>query len=96
MNTLKAQAVSRTLGKEYKRSESRATRIRGWNHWSMGFTCEQTANGVIVDYRNASTSNQPFDNSVFMNLIRETLIEKGYQVFPLPYGKWFVTKKVGA
>lgn len=52
--TTNAAAVSRLLKKNYSKSESSATRIRGWHHTSTGFEVTQGSTSVWVRfiYRN--------------------------------------------
>lgn len=96
--TVKAQAVSRKLGKRFRRSQIIRGRIKGWYNWTEGFECEQTSNGVVVRYRGSSSisSRQTFDNTSYINSIREYLISDGYEVIFNSKGNLFVCKKIGA
>jgi hypothetical protein len=55
---LLAAVVSRFLAQQgIPRSESWSTAIRGWRDYSPGFTCRQSGDAVVVEFRNSNLSS---------------------------------------
>jgi hypothetical protein len=86
MKTVTAQAVSRTLGTQFKRSETGTTRIRGWHYFTAGFEVIQSGFKAIVRYQASSDRNrQPVDLDSLMNEYTTLLASKGYTVTQMTY-----------
>jgi hypothetical protein len=83
---MNAAAVSRFLGKTYRRSITARTKIRGYSLTGAGFSVRQLSNGVAVSYTTGSWTSQSDINQInnskaeMIASIRETLIKNGFQL----------------
>jgi len=81
-----ASAVSRILSKQFNKSESSATRIRGWHHTSTGFEVTQGHTNVWVKfiYKNTDASRDSWKRAAEMReqmlpAYATLLASKGYE-----------------
>ena len=78
---MNAAAVSKFLGKTYRRSITARTKIRGYSLTRAGFSVRQLSNAVEVEYISGRWTN---GNEIektpaeMIASIRETLIENGF------------------
>jgi lambda repressor-like predicted transcriptional regulator len=80
---MNAAAVSRFLGKTYRRSITARTKIRGYSLIRAGFSVRQLSNAVEVEYISGRwTTGNEIDKTPaeMIASIRETLIENGFQL----------------
>jgi hypothetical protein len=80
---MNAAAVSRFLGKTYRRSITARTKIRGYSLTRAGFSVRQLSNAVEVEYISGrwTTGNEINKTPAEMIVsIRETLIKNGFQL----------------
>jgi lambda repressor-like predicted transcriptional regulator len=80
---MNAAAVSRFLGKTYRRSITARTKIRGYSLTRAGFSVRQLSNAVEVEYISGRwTTGNEIDKTPaeMIASIRETLIENGFQL----------------
>ena len=78
---MNAAAVSKFLGKTYRRSITARTKIRGYSLTRAGFSVRQLSNSVEVEYISGrwTTGNEIEKTPAEMIAsIRETLIENGF------------------
>jgi hypothetical protein len=81
---MNAAAISRFLGKTYKKSVSTKTRIRGWHDTTAGTIVSQRGNAVLVSYtagtwkqNNILIGSHNEDLDIFESL-RNHLTQNGY------------------
>lgn len=81
---MNAAAVSRFLGKTYRRSATARTKIRGYSLTTSGFSVRQLSNAVAVSYESGSWTSRSDINEInnrsaeMISSIRATLIENGF------------------
>jgi hypothetical protein len=75
-----APTVSRILSKKFTRSKSEATRIRGWNYITEGFTVKQGKSVVFVEVERGNYNPKQLDKIARLQRMSEHLQEHGYQV----------------
>jgi lambda repressor-like predicted transcriptional regulator len=78
---MNAAAVSRFLGKTYRRSITARTKIRGYSLTRAGFSVRQLSNAVEVEYISGRwTTGNEIDKTPaeMIASIRETLIKNGF------------------
>ena len=79
-----AAAVSRFLGKTFRRSVTARTKIRGYSLTTSGFSVRQLSNGVAVSYQTGSWTSRSDINEInntreeMVSSIRATLLKNGF------------------
>ena len=83
---MNASAVSRFLGKTYRKSVTSSTTIRGYSLSTAGYSVRQLTNAVAVSYTTGSWTSQSDINQInkskaeMVASIRETLINNGFEL----------------
>lgn len=83
---MNAAAVSRFLGKTYKRSVTCRTKIRGYSLTTAGYSVRQLQSGVAVFYNTGDWNSQSDINEItnrkaqMYDSIRQTLIKNGFEL----------------
>lgn len=75
-----ARTVSRQLGKQFQRSESGATRIRGWRNVTEGYVVWTGVGSIGVMWTTGTRVKTYYNPAEQIQAIAEYLIGLGYEV----------------